>query len=283
MIAILFASLLASSLPAAERIEKSSSLKFVPFDAAFFGSSLRNGEKFKAVADSNAFKTLMELPVVKEAVKEFWTESRDGNIVQFRNMLKGENGKETMAALSDMFSDEVFIYGGEGYSDLLDLVNQLHHVQHEATLKKEDSEVMVKKLIDLMLKNSDQLDVPDTVIGFKLKDKKRIEEQLTNLRLMASLMLGQYPELKMRFQKKQKIAGGEFSVLTLDGSMIPWDEIPLDNLGNNKKDAEKLIKMLKGKSLVISIGIRDDYLLLSISHSNDHLRNFEQGKLLADR
>ena len=52
--------------------------------------------------------------------------------------------------------------------------------------------------------------------------------------------------------------------LNLDGSMIPWDEVPLEKIKELEAqpgDVQKIIDRLKQSKLVVALGVRGNYLL----------------------
>src|SRR5262245_65359925 len=65
----------------AEPLRDSSSLKFVPADAAAYVSWLRLGEQFAAIAKSNAWARLAELPALKAALAQ-WNGQSSGPMAQ---------------------------------------------------------------------------------------------------------------------------------------------------------------------------------------------------------
>jgi hypothetical protein len=90
------------------------------------------------------------------------------------------------------------------------------------------------------------------------------------------------PQFKDRWQKKQ-IAGGDFSVLRLDGSLIPWDQIPLRDLEANPGDFDDLIKKLKEVKLTVTVGLRERFVLVSLAEDTALLESLGKGQTLADR
>ena len=78
----------------------------------------------------------------------------------------------------------------------------------------------------------------------------------------------------------------QYLTFSLDGSMIPWDEASLDEFREfeaTKGDVDKVVARLKEMTLVIAVGLRGDYLLVSIGSSTDVLARLGQGKHLAER
>ena len=75
-------------------------------------------------------------------------------------------------------------------------------------------------------------------------------------------------------------------MLNLDGAMVPWDQIPLDKFKEmeaEEGDAQKIVDQLKKSKLVIALGVRDNYLLVSIGRSLECLEKLGKGQRLIDR
>ena len=141
---------------------------------------------------------------------------------------------------------------------------------------------MQRKMLQFLDKNRDKLETPTIVLAFKHTDARRVKAQLARLEKAASEAFESVPELKGRF-KRPKVGNSEFLTLTLDGQMIPWDQVPLDKLEKQPHEFDKLVEKIKKLQLVISIGLHDDYLLLAISPSTDKLAALGSGPLLAER
>src|SRR5689334_4260650 len=91
------------------------SLKKVPADASFYSASLRFKEQWHAFLDSKAYSKLMEIPFVqiaKQQVSFQWQQSEEPHIAKVREYAQSPAGKDAVAVLREMFSDEGFMYGG---------------------------------------------------------------------------------------------------------------------------------------------------------------------------
>ncbi len=83
--------------------------------------------------------------------------------------------------------------------------------------------------------------------------------------------------------KRTTIGGHSYLTFKLDGAMVPWDIGVVEkirSLAATPDDGDKLIEHLKKTTLVISLGLRDDYLLLAIGPSTDVLARLGNGKSL---
>ena len=145
-----------------------------------------------------------------------------------------------------------------------------------------------KALLETLANDVKRIGVPNVVFGFKLKNTAAAEEQLAKLEKIATAML-EANELTKGRLKKRKLDGVEFLVLNLDGGMVPWDEMPGEMLEKLKEseaeegDVQKIIDRLKTCKLVVALGVRDKYVLLSIGSSLECLQKLGKGPRLIDR
>ena len=58
---------------------------------------------------------------------------------------------------------------------------------------------------------------------------------------------------------RQEVGDSQFLTVTLDGEMIPWDEVPLEDVREfeaNEGDVDKIVEKVKELNLVIAMGVR---------------------------
>ena len=194
----------------------STSLKFIPADASFYTSGMRNREVFDAVVKSKAFAKVMEMPSVKMGVAMLQQQMKDPDspVAMPLAMLKMPENKQALAVLGDMVSNEIFIYGDKGFAEMLVLMMQANQefrgvmmdvIEAEGVDGGEDMDEKSKKaMIDLAMKYLDKVKTPDLFIGFKLKDTKAAQTQLERIAALLPPLLAQVPQLKGKL-KKEKI------------------------------------------------------------------------------
>ena len=277
--------LLAQFAGAAPNIDQAGALELVPQDAAFYGASLRNRQRVEAVLNSRAVAKLKEMEAVKEGLEELKQQLEGPEMAVPRALLSLPENVRLVEMLLDMVSDEVFIYGSGGYVDVIDSMNELNGVlrraQIEGALEGKPDE---QAAIEAVAKAASQLKdvaIPDTVIGFSLDDADRAKTQLKRLEVLITLGLAQQEEaLKSRF-KRVTIGQGEYLTFELDGSLLPWEEMLAELDGDELEAVEQIVEVVKKKTLTISLGVLDNYLLLSIGDDNGHLATLGKGKTLA--
>jgi hypothetical protein len=137
--------------------------------------------------------------------------------------------------------------------------------------------------VQTLVNQIDRIKFPELVIGCKVKDKALAKEQLGHLESNLKQALGMAPPAFKNCLKQTTIDGHSYLTITLDGSMVPWDEEAVDkirSLAATPADGDKLIERLKKTTLAISLGLRDDYLLLAIGPSTDVLARIGKGPTL---
>jgi hypothetical protein len=270
------------------------SLQLIPSDVAFYQTSLRTREQLDAFAKSQAWAKLWSLPLVqagwKEVVKQYNEEG--GNLAGLRRFYDQPENKELVQLLGDALSNEVFCFGNNGWADLLDLLGQINRANQMAQLEAaieggggNDPGQQIKAALKALARNSDRLKMPDLVIGFRLTDAKKAESQLKRLDALLNANLGQNPAMQGRYKRTQ-INGGSYLSLSLDGSLVPWDQIPFGDFEDKAGEFDGLKRQLKALKLSINLGIRDDFLLFAIGESTAPLLNLGakgEGKTLAGR
>jgi len=304
MLAVLLVGLLAATLvlqaprtvAAGELKDLNTSLKLMPKDTAFYCSMMRCGEKFKAIGDSRAWAKLMDLPAVQQGLAIYNIQAANPDSVpgQIQTTLKNPETKELLSMLADMGSEEMFLYGGKDFAGTMTLLQDMVNTQNNGPkfmkLTGEDADLddaQVRQML-LMLslsENLDKLKAPNMVMGFKVKDKDRVKAQLAKLQVISNILLMQAPEMEGRF-KQETIDGSKYLTLSLDGEMIPVDDADVERLKameTEPGDADKLIAAVKKVTVKIALGLRGDYLLLSIGSSTEMLEKLGKGELLIDR
>ncbi len=284
--------LLAPAVRAADSDKNNNSLKIIPADAAYYSSSLRLKEQFDAVAKSRAWAKLWAMPSVQMGWKMLEAEYQRGKLAQLRAFFEAEENWELLGLLADAGSHEIFVYGGDSWHGFVGLLQEVvGAVQFGPVLAqfsgnangRDQQELQARAVLLALVAHPDLLKVPDLVIGAKLTDTKRAEKQLKRLEALIELAAANVPELKGRF-KRVAVNDGSFLTVTFDGALVPWAALPLRNLEDKPDEFAPLLRKLKTMTLTFSIGIQQDYLMLSVGAGTDHLAKIGgRGPMLAAR
>jgi hypothetical protein len=282
-------SICATGLPAAELVEQARSLRMVPADAAVYSASLRIKEQLDVLLASEAFDRLMEIPViqmVKMQVTFQWQAATFPQVAAVKEYIESDDGQEAVELLKEMFSEEMFVYGGADVAAALDLLMELNTLQRtarlEAAVAEDPESVGNDRFMELLQEHAEDFQVPSLVFGWRIQDSERAERKLDELHtVLRNLLDEQQPELAAHLQREQ-VAGNEFLTLRLDGSMIPWDQLREDADEEDLAQIEQWQPIISEKTLAVALGIVDDFVLLSVGSSTDHLEKLGQGDALAE-
>ncbi len=285
--------LVVPSAPSAEPAKGPASLQLVPEDAAFYSAMLRNREQLEAVLHSKAWARLQSLAAVQFLKEQLQQQLKQPGspFAQAQAFFSQPENQELLAMLGDMFSDEIFVYGGNDFIQFTEVMgNAMGAARYGPAVaalsgqdkgKKQETEQFRQMLLALQ-HDRDKLKVPDLVIGFHLKHPDVAVAQLKRLEALAQGVFDQNPALKGRF-KKTKIGDGSFLSVTLDGSMIPWQQVPLKEIESEAGEFDPLVKKLQTLTFQINLGVRGSFLLLSLGGDDAGLKRLGTGKSLAGR
>jgi hypothetical protein len=291
---------LAGGRTAATELDKlDTSLKLIPEDAAFYSSILHGRELVEVIGHSNAWSKVVQLPFVQMGLGLYKNQLTlpSSNVAKFEAFRKSDDGQKLFRLLGEMASHEMFVYGDQSQTKFVELMQDLAAAVQSPQVMYEEAigrmmvpgshDARARAMLETLARDLKLIGVPNVVFGFKLKNTATAVEQLTKLEKHATKMLAANEFTRGHF-KKRKVDGVDYLVLDLDGSMIPWDEMPgemLDKLKESEAeegDVQKIIDRLKTCKLVVALGVRDDYVLLSIGSSLYCLRKLGKGPRLID-
>lgn len=276
-----------------QEAQADSSLKWIPADAAGYSAILHLREQVEAIGKSNAWARLTKLPLVHmglQKLDEEWNKE-DGPLAGLKRWHQESDNRQLVKFLWEMLGDEVFVYTTQSSVEFLALLQDINTANQFAPLMmlmKGNAQALnrpqaqIQMLLQTVSENADRFKTPDLVVGFKVKNLKAARAQLKRLEKTWKDLSKDAPELKNRL-KKSKINGADFLVLHLDGKMIPWEQIPLQALEENPGDLNKLVDKLKELKATVSLGLKENYLLLGIGETPRALEALGNGPRLIDR
>ena len=293
-IALVATGWLVPSASAGELDKMDNSLRLVPEDAAFYSSMMRNREQIEAVVGSNAWARIKEMPIVQMGMMFYQMQLSvpDSGPAKLAEAMENPESRKIIDMLLDMGSEEVFFYGDDSVADLLKLTQDINGAQNFGSLSalvegKEDDlkRAKIGYAISALAEDAELIVAPNLIVGFKITNMELAKEQLIKLETIGNIALETQEETKGRF-RKTKVGGHDFLTLELDGAMIPWDEVPLDTFKEyelEEGEIDAIVERIKQSKLVIALGLRGDYLVLSIGPSLDYLKKLGEGPRLIDR
>jgi hypothetical protein len=283
--------LMPSLAVAAEAEKLQGSITWVPADAAFYSTTLRLGEQIEIVGKSRAWARLRALPAVQEALETLGAaaKSNPDAAAQLENLRNNPEVQRTLSLLGDMFSQEAFAYGGPDTVDVADLFQKVRATMNVAGAaaqlapqENDEGNLSHRLLVQTLAENVDELKVPTLLFGFKVKNRDRAVEAVGKLEGLLNLLTLAAPQMAGKI-KRTTVAESEFLTISVDGGMVPWDEIrgQFESGDVRKEDVDKVVARLKKMTLVIALGLRKDYLLLEIGPTTELLARLGEGKSLA--
>lgn len=250
-------------------------LSVAPQEVAFFSTSVNMKDAWTDLAEGDFVSRLRGVPFIQQLEVEFnkqWDDPQ-GQLAQAKAALENPNVKNIVNLLTDMMSDEVFVYGGE---DWCDLIGGMMKLQNEMTAKmSEGPEAMEEFFRNLDKEDVDNIRIPTTVIGFRLSDDDNARLQLDALEGILRLGLGQIPEAQpfLRHLKRSDLSDGQTLTMSLDTSMVPLDAIDEDE----REQAEQVLALLEGRSISMSIGVKSNILLMAFGEGETIINSVGEG------
>lgn len=273
----------------ADELRESTSLKYVPADASFYGACLRNREQFETFVASDAYTKLRNLPLVNFGLSMWegqWQSPTHDTLRTVKELWEKDENQKLVRVVLDAVSQEVFMYGDANCADAMRLAQEFQRVARATQIRaaregdsdKNTEEAVLKAFLEKMAK----VKTPSTIIGFRLSDAQAAESQIARLEERLKELFAQKDELQPLRERltREPLGGSSFLTLSLDGTLIPWDQLPEDS---PLKDDEEVQAVLSKLKLTVSLGIKDGYLLLAMGESNAHIQKMGEGKLLFDR
>ena len=99
------------------------SLDIVPADAAFYSAMLRSREQFDALANSKAWAKVKALPFVQMGFTMYQMQAANPGSPAgwLQAALNNPESRKSLEFLADIFSEEVFVYGGPSFNKTIEL------------------------------------------------------------------------------------------------------------------------------------------------------------------
>ncbi|MBW8885390.1 MAG: hypothetical protein JF612_11610, partial [Planctomycetia bacterium] len=265
-------------------------LSKVPADIEYYRSMLRMGETVETIRKSQMWKQIWDEPALKELQKKAMESLGGADFEPIRKFFADPANAEIPALAADAVSNEIFVSIGTGMGDLVSLAQELggglrFGPAFQQLLGQGQGDPMrtrARLLLQSLSEKPERLRVPDVMIGFKIREPAKVATQLKRIDPLIADALKDSP-LKGR-TRRIKLGDDEFLVLSLDGSLVPWDQIPIGMFEDKEGEFAPLMKHLKSMKLSIALGVRQGYLLLVIGQSTDSVLRFGgAGPKLIDR
>ena len=275
---------------AADPLQDNSALKFASSDVSFYVSGMRMREIFDKVVASKAIAKLKSIPAVQLGwawAAGQWANPGAPQLATLKGMLADPANQPLIELVQDALSHEIFVYGDQSCVEALKLVMEINAAVTQGQLDAMEAGDLenlqtysLRNVVTLLDQRGDRLKVPTLLKGMRLSNTQRAADQLKRLETLVQGELKQHPDLQAQFSREQ-IGGSEFLTLQLDGTLIPWPAEVGEKV--DPQLVQQLTQKINALKMVISLGLHDNYLLISIGADNKHLATLGQGSLLYDR
>jgi len=280
---------LATPSASAERLVKpGTSLEFIPADVSFYGAVFNLGELAERVRSSRAYDRLIHHPFWNR-LPEVLEPELYSQLEQVKSYLANPQVQAVLELLTDMHAQEVFVAGDRELIPLAEL-NALSNALSGLWDYEEPGADRLEQIftIRFFARHREKIRIPRILVGWKVKDTQRASRYLMALQGFLTFASLSIPELAGRLNQ-ETIAGARYQTITLDGRMLPWDDLEWQiqdlkaALGEDAVLLDQIIEHLEQLKLVIAFGMRDDYVMLSLGPDTSFLARLGQGPLLADQ
>lgn len=270
------------------------SLSLAPAGVDYYAAAFRNGERLQRILKSNAWARLNAIPLVKIIREQALGElSSSGELSEYGEWFNSPNVQELFALAGDALSREVFLYAGDDFSEALREWRRIEgeeaplrikfskHVTIDGTGSSEQVSRTQTADWTRLAKHVDKLRLPGVILGCKVSDRGAVEVQLQRLEAWLRGVLAE--SIPVDRLKWAMVDGERFLSLELDGSLVPWDEFEPQEEDANDEDRRKAIAGLKRMTLVLSLGLRGDYLIAAVGPSRKLLEGLGDEPRLSGR
>lgn len=278
---------------------------WIPEDASWFSSTLRLGEQIRALTESAAWKRITVLPLVQMLRMQVVQSPLWSALQEARR--SDPDLRDGLAVLEDALSQEIFLWADAPLSDFIETVGGLYlqvmllgieqaatqgpsrakspvpalpGLVIEGTPPAGPAEMGPARILPLVLDAEARLQIPPLVLGFRLQRPKAAEDLLERL-------ASGYGGLLPAPLEKEAIAGGRYWHLRLSGERLPAGAVSdlirdLTGPGVSPETTHRLRRFIRTRRLALSVGLRGDYLVLSLSSDTKHLGKPGSARALAE-
>ncbi len=249
-------------------------LALTPKDAAFFSTSVNMGKAWQDFANGAFVNRLRSVRYVQTLEREFaeqW-DNPQGPLGQLRSTLENPNVRNLLSLLSDMSSDESFVYGEDDWCDAIEAAVQFQ--TEILAVIQDDPAKLGPYFAELDRATVDRIRIPTLVCGFRLSEDENARLQLDALEGIVRLAGGAVEQLQpvLNNLRRNDYSDGQSLSIALDTSLIPFEEFP----DENRQAVDKVIELLEGRSVSLSIAVKSRMLIIALSETPEVIESVGQ-------
>ena len=261
------------------------SAKLAPIDADFYYGSFQLKEQWDRMTAGPVVRELMDQPVIEKVLALFRSEwrEREGIGGQARVFLDNGNVTDVLAFLQELVSKEVFVFGDKNMSKWYDRLAKISEelqplLMSSDSSSEEQGQIIAGKWIEAMK----GMEIPTFVFGARCDNADIGLGKIDQLEIPV-FALKQYPDAAPFVQNLKRVedARGDRMQWVLNGSQIPWDSIPTNDVFDEEM-RDQLKGALNDKSITISIGLFDGNFIFAVSSTPDRLLALGKGKSILE-
>ncbi|MFT4511496.1 MAG: hypothetical protein ACI91B_000175 [Planctomycetota bacterium] len=246
---------------------------WLPADYSYFSSGQNLGALIEDIVDSRTVQSLARLPMVMVALNQL-----QRPLQEVAGMRAQSPGLDNFFALGEeALHREIFVACGkkaEAFQVAVTNTLAIAMVNNGIASMNNQFVPPAEAIIEALLLNRKDLRVPPAVFGMRVGDRERAKALLDDLAPYALMIPGVIEEATAPAGfRAWTVKDAEGSAQNLR-PMLEGAGVTNDNIG-------PFIEWVAGQKISIALGMRDDYLLLSISDTLEHLDELGKEPALA--
>ena len=264
------------NVPKSEVPERLGAATWLPADTAYYSSSQKLGWLLLDLYESEAVSGLLRMPMFAGFARQVRSQLDAATTASRRNPVLGA----LTQLLREGLDRELFVACGAEATEVLSAVGAVFGdamlASMAAGLRGNTDDDPTPLLVDAVLAHGDELRLPPVLFGMRVDDRRRAEELLGALSVMAGQMPGEILDVD---------GAPGFRCWRLTPDDLPgWRgelqrELQMARVADEKVRA--FVDWLSGLQLCVSAGMRGNHLLVSVAHSPQHLARLGHGDSLA--
>ncbi len=276
-----------------QTVDRPTSLQIVPDTVAFYCSSMNHRAQYEAIVNSKAWDQVMNSAIgermrtaYRSGRRRGWEQFGGGN--PFASYLEGYSesvgsvpGKMALGVASQIVENELFFYADEDWIAASQAIQRFTGEMN--SMRDELGEIDPLELIKIAKAEFANVNMPTLVLGAVLDEPDQVKGLLATAEAAIDALFENLPpEADPLIDAFDVVEEDGFYCLHMDfnAQMIPWEQLREDP--DFSPFVDDLKDLLNDKTVSVSLGIKDNFLLFSIGPSLEHLRQLGQGNLLID-
>tara|TARA_R110002072_G_scaffold241027_1_gene399495 strand:- start:29303 stop:31471 length:2169 start_codon:yes stop_codon:yes gene_type:complete len=248
---------------------------WLPADYAYFSSAQDLGGLLEDMLDSRTLQSLARLPLVMVGLSKLEESLQPlTEVIEQTPLLQ-----ELLSLGAEAAEREIFLAGGKELETFTKALSEAYvEILIGAALQGATGQTRTSEstMIAAMLPHRRSLRMPPIVFGMRVADSDRAKKFLSGV----APYMQQLPGI---VAKAQSAEGFEAWTITDANGSSEALQPQLRRAGVPKQDRDAFVAWVAGQQITIALGVRDDYLLLSISDTTDHLNNLGSEPTLASQ